>query len=215
LQPLSDSQRETLEETTALYEEARTADHGLYLLGRGLEPETIATFRLGSVVDPAPGHAHLRGRLAVPYLGRTGSPLWHKFRCVEDHDHRALSHGKYGAPMDGGPSRLFNVGALDQAKDTIHVAEGEFDAMILCQAGLPAVAVPGVQNWKGHFGRLLAGFNRVWIWADPDEAGAELVNTITKRLVQAKPVRLKDGDVTDTYLNGGEAALKELIKEKK
>lgn len=213
MRPLSDSQRETMEEATALYEAALTRDAARYLTGRGLEPETIATFRLGSVVEAAPGHAQHRGRISIPYLSKDGHPLQVRFRCFQEHDHRELHHGKYNT-VSGEPSRLFNVQAFGQATDTIHLTEGEFDAMILAQIGLPAIAVPGSQNWKPHYRRMLAGFNRVYVWADPDDAGAELVNTVSKALFQAKPVRLRDGDVSDTYLAGGQEALLDLIGEK-
>ena len=46
-----------------------------------------------------------------------------------------------------------------------------------------------------------------------DEAGAEMVNTITRSLRQARGVRLRDGDVTDTYLQGGAEALHALIRK--
>lgn len=215
MQPLSPSQRESLEEATSAYETAlaHTPDAALYLLGRGLDPETVASFRLGVVDDPLVEHKHLRGRVSIPYLGRRNQPLWLKFRCLEEHNCRELNHGKYGTAA-GAQSRIFNVRAFDQATDEIHVAEGEFDAMILNQIGLPAVAIPGVQNWKPHYRRLLMGFNRIWVWADPDEAGADLANTIARGLHQAKTARLRDGDVTHTYLEGGREALLELITDK-
>ena len=95
---------------------------------------------------------------------------------------------------------MFNVRALHQARDEIHVCEGEFDAMILTSLGLHAVAVPGANAWQPHYRRMLAGFSRVWVWGDPDDAGAEFTNRICRALRSAKGVRLRHGDVTDTYL---------------
>lgn len=202
-----------MEEATATYQANRTTEAALYLMERGLEPETVDTFRLGSVVDPLPGHNRYVGRIAIPYLGQKGEPLTIRFRCIEDHNHRDHFHGKYESVVGDIP-RMFNVGAIARAKDTIHVTEGEFDAMILEQCGLPAVAIPGVQLYRPHHRRLLLGFNRVWVWADPDEAGADLLNKVTASLRQAKGVRLRDGDVTDTYLSGGADAIHELIETK-
>jgi len=206
-------QLEALEEATAAYQAARTSKAGLYLMERGLEPETVDTFRLGSVVEPQPGHTRQVGRLAIPYLGQKGEPLAIRFRCIEEHNHREQGHGKYESVVGDTP-RIYNVSAITRATDTIHVTEGEFDAMILEQCGLPAIAVPGAALYRSHHRRLLAGFNRVWVWADPDEAGADLLNKITASLRQAKGVRLRDGDVTETYLAGGEDAIHKLIETK-
>jgi DNA primase len=107
---------------------------------------------------------------------------------------------------------IYNVNAIHDAKHVLHVTEGEFDAMILQQIGLPAVAFPGAKSFKGHHGRMLAGFNRLWVWGDPDAAGAEFVTKVTNRLPRsARGVKLTHGDVTDTFLAGGAKALVSLI----
>ncbi|MEU7905908.1 toprim domain-containing protein [Actinoplanes sp. NPDC049118] len=199
-----------MEEATASYQAAVTADAARYLLARGIDRETAATFRLGVAADPAPGHAKFAGFLAIPYLGPERQPLSLRFRCLQAHDHRDYGHGKYMAVTDE-PGRLFNVAAIARADDEIHLCEGELDAIILNRVGLPAVAVSGSNAWRAHYRRLFAGFNRVWVWADPDEAGAELANRVTRALRTAKPVRLRDGDVTETYQAGGAQALHDLI----
>lgn len=156
----------------------------------------------------------MRGFLSIPYLGHDGRVLSVRFRCMEDHDHRAAFHGKYMGMADE-PVRIFNVRAVHEATDTIAIAEGELDAVILNQLGIPAVGIPGAVSWKPHYRKVFAGFNKVWVFGDPDEAGGELVNKITRQLRQARPVRLTAGDVTDTYLAGGADALLSLIEEKK
>jgi DNA primase len=210
LRPLSDSQRETMEEATSSYQAAVTAGAARYLLARGIDRETARTFRLGVVADPAPGHARFAGFLAIPYLDQHGRALGMRFRCLAEHEHRDFGHGKYMSMTDE-PSRMFNVAAIHTADDEIHLCEGELDAIILNRIGLPAIAVSGVNAWRPHHRRMLAGFSRVWVWADPDDAGADLANRITRALRSAKAVRLRDGDVTDTYRTGGEVALLALI----
>ncbi len=210
LRPLSASQRETLEEATTSYQAAVTADAARYLLARGIDRETAATFRLGVVADPAPGHARFSGFLAIPYLDQHRRPLSMRFRCLANHEHRDFGHGKYMSVTDE-PARLFNVAAVHAADEDIHLCEGELDAVILNRLGLPAVAVSGVNAWRPHHRRMLAGFSRVWVWADPDDAGADLANRVSRALRQAKTVRLRDGDVTDTYLSAGPAALHALL----
>ena len=211
MQPLSPSQRETMELAVATYQGDVTTEAVRYLLGRGITEETADTFRLGSVGNPVPGHERFRGMLAIPYLNRDGEPLSLRFRCIEDHNHRDYYHGKYMSITDE-PSRTFNVGAIHKATSEVHVCEGEFDAIILNQIGLPAIAIPGVQAWSGHHRRMLAGFSRTWLWADPDEAGADFTNKVTRSLRSAKSVRLKHGDVSDTFKKLGAQAIYNLIE---
>jgi hypothetical protein len=211
LLPLSDSQREALEEATASYAGAVTAGAAKYLVARGIDRATAATHRLGVVGDPFPGHERFRGWLAIPYLDKDGKPLSMRFRCFQDHNHRDFGHGKYMSMTDE-PSRVFNVRGIHLADDTLHVAEGEFDTMVLCKVfdGC-ASGFPGARSWSGHHRRMLAGFSKVYVWGDPDEAGAEFVQKVTRQVRTAKGVRLRGGDVTDTYLAGGAAALLALI----
>lgn len=216
LLPLSDSQREALREAVTSYQSALTAVAAKHLLGRGVTQATAASFRLGSVVEPMPGHARFVGFLAIPYLDKDGEPVSLRFRCIEDHDHRAYGHGKYLSITDE-PARVFNVRAIHEAvrsiDGVIHLTEGEFDAIILNQIGLPAVAIPGASGFQPHHRRMLAGFNRVWCWGDPDEAGAEFTNKVTRMMRAAKGVRLTVGDVSETYCQGGAEALLALIDE--
>lgn len=210
LQPLSDSQKESLEEAVSSYQGAVTAEVARYLLDRGIGQEEAATFRLGVVGNPFPGHERFRGMLAIPYLGRDGQPLTVRFRCLAQHNHRDYFHGKYNTIKDDVP-RMFGIGSVHRAGEEIHVTEGELDAIILNKLGLPAVAIPGANMWFGRHRRMLAGFNRVWVWSDPDDAGAELTSKITRALRSAKAVRMS-ADVTDTYLAEGADALLGLIK---
>lgn len=211
LQPLSASQMETLEEATARYQAAVTADAARYLLARGIDRETARTFRLGVVgPDPAPGHSRFAGFLTIPYLSHQSEPWTLRFRCLQAHDHRAFGHGKYMTIADD-PPRLFNVAAIHESDDEIHLCEGELDAIVLSRVGLRAVAVPGSNAWRGHYRRTLAGFSRVYVWADPDDAGAEMTNRVTRTLRSAKPIRLRDGDVTETFQAGGAQALRDLF----
>jgi DNA primase len=215
LRPLTTSELAALEETVAKYQAAVSSDvlAVQYLTGRGLDRETATGFRLGVVADPDPGHSRFRGMLCIPYLDRHGQPLTMRFRCIEDHDHRAHFHGKYNS-LTGDPTRVFNVGAIFRAKDEIHVTEGEFDSMVLTMLGFPAVAIPGAKAWRPHHRDMLSGFSRIYVWGDPDDAGAEFAIKVASQMRTAIKVKLRDGDVTDTYLSGGRDALADLIDER-
>lgn len=49
---------------------------------------------------------------------------------------------------------------------------------------------------------MLAGLNRIWVWGGPDDAGAKLVHRVTRALPQARGVRLRAGDVGETWKAG-------------
>lgn len=213
LRPLSASQKAMLEEATNSYQAALTRDveAARYLLDRGLGREAARTFRLGVVDDPAPGHERFRGMLAIPYLDKNGKALTVRFRCLRPHDHRENYHGKYNS-LPEEPPRMFNVRAVFEAGSEIHVTEGEMDAMVLHLNVSPAVAIPGAHLWRGHHRRMLAGFSRVWVWGDPDEAGGEFAAKLVRSMRQAVPVKLEDGDVNETFLSGGAEALLDAIE---
>ena len=205
LQPLMASEVKHLTTATARYMEA-SATIQPWLEARGIDTVTASMFHLGYVADPMPGHEQYRGMLAIPYRGERNPdgtyPTWSiRFRCVKDHAGKCKDngHSKY-LTMKGDAARMFNVPALFEARNEVHVAEGELDAVILNKLGYPAVAMPGATQWRRHHSRMLAGFNKVFIWGDPDEAGSELVATICKHLRQAVPVHLSLGDVGETYL---------------
>ncbi|NEA50475.1 toprim domain-containing protein [Streptomyces sp. SID10815] len=147
--------------------------------------------------------------LAIPYLDRAGQPLTIRFRCLEKHDHRALGHGKYNTVKDD-PPRMYGIASIHAAGDEIHVTEGELDSIILRKLGFHAVAIPGAALWLGRHRRMLAGFSKVWVWGDPDDSGAEFTNKVCRSLRAAKGIRLRDGDVNETYLLGGAQALYDL-----
>lgn len=178
-----------------------------HLRARGITPETQATFRLGGVDEPHPGHAQYRGMLSIPYLDRDSRALTVRFRNLGD--------GPKYLTIKDDPARMFNVRAIHQAvaahSDEIHVTEGEFDAMVLSQIGLFAVAVPGASGWQAHYRRMLAGFSRVWVWGDPDEAGAQFTTRVCQAMRSAKGVRIRGGDINELYLKDGAGALLSLV----
>ena len=200
LLPLTDSRRRMLEEATARYEACLLGPGAEALLARGIDLDTADRFRLGVVDDPLPEHAAMRGMLAIPYLGPDGRVLQLRFR-------RLSGDGPKYRSVSGEAGRLFNAGAVLADPFVVAITEGELDAVVLSQCGVPAVAVPGAQLWRPWYGRLFAGHVRVLMYADPDEAGGELLNRVLGSVRHAEPVRLKAGDVNETLLAEGPEAL--------
>lgn len=191
-----------------------------YLTGRGFDHRAAATFRLGVVDRPLVGHEQYRGRLAIPYLTPAGV-VNIRFRCLKAHDcaktviyrdakGKEVYCRKY-LSMDGMESNLFNVLDLRKESPFIGVTEGELDAMTLSLAGIPAVGVPGVENWQSHFGRCLEDFDVIYSFADGDTAGRKFGRFLAKE-AKARPVAMPKGkDVNKLYVEGGADALRRLL----
>lgn len=199
---------EELEAATSSYQEALGATVIQWLMARGIGRAEAATSRVGVVKDPFPGHERFTNFLSIPYLDKDSGVLSLRFRCLQEHEHRSFGHGKYMS-MKEEPARTYNVGSIWRAKDEIHIAEGEFDAIVLTKVGFPAIAIPGASGWSPHHNRMVAGFSKVYVWGDPDEAGAEFSNKIAHSVRNAQAVRLTkaDGDVSELYKKGSAQAL--------
>lgn len=157
----------------------------------------MATHRLGVVEDPLPGHEPYVGRLVIPYITRTG---------VVDLRFRAIGEGvepKYlGLP--GATTHLYNVCATLGDSDSVAVCEGEVDTMTLSQIGLAAVGVPGVNNWKKHYNRVLIDFENVYVFADGDQPGTDFARRLAKELPSVTIIQMPDGeDVNSVYCKFG------------
>lgn len=200
MQPLSPSQRDSLEKATA-EAEGRVAQAETYLKGRGFDLATARLFRLGVGTD---------GRLTIPAVGPNGVYSL-RSRCIAAHDHEGCQ--KY-LGFEGVPVRLFNLRALQEAQDEIHITEGEIDAMTLEVAGLHAIGVPGVNSWKRHHKRMFAGFARVYVWEDGDDAGRGFSRKVTADIQSARHVSMDPNeDVNSTYVQYGKERILELLKE--
>lgn len=212
MQTLSAEQRRFFEQAAAQYQADLAGDPAAqaYLTGRGIGPQAGATYRLGVVRSPLAGHEGLAGRLCIPYLTPAG-PVNFSFRCLRSHDCKAEGCPKY-LPIEGMERNLYNV--LDLKKDSpfICITEGELDALTLSMAGLPAVGIPGVKQWKKWWPRCLADFDTIYAFGDGDEAGGKL-NSFLAREVRARSVSMPKGtDVNALYVQGGADALRRLLK---
>lgn len=153
--------------------------------------------------------------LAIPYLAIKGYPVTMRFRCLEEHDHRANGHGKYNSMPDQ-PARLYNSRVIPRVANEIHVTEGEFDALILNQLGMPAVAAGGANSFAPRHRILLQGFSQVWVWGDGDDAGAEMNARIGRSLRQARAISVPKGkDVSELFGDGGMPVIMRLLAKAK
>jgi DNA primase len=188
-------QKKLLEQAASYYQNSIHLAEG-YLVSRGLSLEDAKTFRLGVVAQPLVGHEQYEGRLTIPYITPAG---------VVDIRFRAINHEepKYlGLP--GSETRLYNVGAYFKATDWIAVCEGEIDTITLTKIGIPAVGVPGVNNVKSHHYRILQDFDRIYVFADGDQAGREFTKDLARKISGVIPIHIPEGeDVNSLFTKQG------------
>jgi DNA primase len=168
-----------------------------YLRSRGIPLEVARRARLGVVEHPEVGHELFKGRLSIPYITKSG---------VVDIRFRSLNPAvepKYMG-MTGAETKMYNVLDVDRAGDSICVCEGELDTLtISSMVGWACVGVPGANSWKKHYTRLLADFERVFVFADGDQAGTDFARSLARELPVAI-IQMPDGeDVNSAFVKHG------------
>jgi DNA primase len=192
----SSLQKESLERAAKYYSNVIHEAED-YLAERGISLEVARKVGLGVVLDPVTGHEQYENRLSIPYITRTGV-VDLRFRSMD------TSEPKYMG-LSGASTHLYNVKSFGRATNQIFVCEGEIDTITLDYVvGLPSVGVPGVNNWKKHYTKLLADFDRVFLFADGDQAGHEFSKSLTRELGNVTTIQMPDGeDVNSMYIKHG------------
>ena len=203
---LSVSQKNYLEKAANAYHQQIDATGAGYLMGRGIEREVAATYLLGNVAEPLVGDDDYVGRLSIPYITRAG---------VVDIRYRALSSEQTPKYLSrtGAESKLYNVNALLKNSDTIAICEGEIDAITMdALVGIPAVGVPGANNWRRHFRLLFEDYTQVFVMCDGDQAGKEFGKRISSELDGATVSHCPEGsDVNELFLNEGADGIRKRV----
>jgi DNA primase len=176
-----------------------------YLKSRGIPMETARLARLGVVVEAEVGHEAYQERLSIPYVTKTG---------VVDLRFRSLNPAvepKYMG-LTGADTKMYNVLDIERATDFIGVCEGELDTLTMSSCvGIPCIGVPGANSWKKHYTRLLADFERVYVFADGDQPGKEFASSLAREL-PVTVVQFPDGeDVNSFYISNGAEAIRQKI----
>lgn len=198
---LSKSQKELLEKATESYAQ-NLQEIVPYLQSRGITEQTATMFRLGFVREPEMGHEPYVGKLAIPYLTPTG---------VIDIRFRSLNSdgGPKYMSRPGATTHIYNISALGNDSDVLAICEGELDTVVATQAGFSAVGLPGANNWKSFYNRVLADWSKVILLCDGDNAGREMAKHLSRELDNVFPVFMPEGqDVNDVYLTEGAEGLR-------
>jgi DNA primase len=192
----NESQKELLGRAVQRYQENIYLAED-YLKSRGITVEVARLARLGVVAEPEVGHEAFVGRLAIPYITKTGT-VDLRFRSLNP-----AVEPKYMG-MTGAETKMYNVLDIERAGDWIGVCEGELDTLTLSKCiGIPCVGVPGANSWKKHYTRLLADFERVFVFADGDQPGKEFATGLAREL-PVTIVSMGEGeDVNSAYVKHG------------
>lgn len=129
----------------------------------GLTDATIARFRLGYEPEHATDSGQIiAGRYVIPYLeGRR--PKFFRYYSP-DGDPKF----KY-TWEEGAEATLFNPSdAVGDRDGMVFLCEGEQKAMVLCQLGYAAVAVPGAGQWKDEYQAAFTHAKKIVVCYDND-----------------------------------------------
>ena len=195
-------QKELLDKAAAKYA-ANIYQAEDYLASRGITREVARLARFGVVGEPEVGHEAFQGRLSIPYITKSG---------VVDLRFRSLNPAvepKYMG-LTGAETKMYNVLDIDKAGDWIGVCEGELDTITLSICvGIPCVGVPGANSWKKHYTRLLADFERIFVFADGDQPGKEFANSLSRELPVTVVQMPDEEDVNSVYVKYGSQYIRE------
>jgi len=189
-------QKESLDTAARVYA-TRIASAEEYLAHRGLSLEDAQKAGLGVVVEPLPGHDSYVGRLSIPYITQSGV-VDIRFRAIGPQEPKYMG-------LPGNETRMYNVSAIINADDTIAVCEGEIDTITLhYKVGINAVGIPGVNNWKPHYRKLLQDFETVIVFADGDQPGQDFARKLSREVSGILVINMPEGeDVNSMYLKHG------------
>jgi DNA primase len=203
---LSSSQKNFLLQATQRYA-AKIELAEEYLLSRQLSVEEAKVFHLGVVDDPLPGHEAYTGRLAIPYITPSGV-VDIRFRGIHNEDPKYMG-------LVGAKTTMFNTQACFVADKYICVTEGEFDCIMMTVKTVhPTIGIPGANNWKPHYAKILDDFDTVIVLADGDAAGLEFGKKISRELGNVNIISMPEGeDVNSIMIKKGSDWIDERIRE--
>jgi DNA primase len=115
----------------------------------------------------------------------------------------------------GAETTMFNTQALFAADKYICVTEGEFDCIMMSvKTEHPTVGIPGANNWKKHYAKILDDFDTVIVLADGDAPGLEFGKKISRELGNVNIISMPDGeDVNSMMISKGSEWIDERIRE--
>jgi hypothetical protein len=111
----------------------------------------------------------------IPYADHNGEQVATRYRISPGGDDKFRWE-------KGSKTTLYGLHKLEEAHDAGYVllVEGESDTHTAWYRGLPAVGVPGADNWRDEWAEQLNGIPKIFVVVEPDEAGKKLWENLTK-----------------------------------
>ena len=178
-----------------------------YLATRNLSVEEAQRFHLGVVKDALPGHEQYIGRLAIPYITPSGV-VDIRFRAIGNADPKYMG-------MPGAKTSMFNAQVVLTASDYICVTEGEIDCITMSvKTNHPSIGIPGANNWKPFYSKILDDFDTVIVLADGDSAGMDFGKKVSRELGNVNIVQMPEGhDVNSIVMLEGAEFINERVRK--
>jgi hypothetical protein len=109
----------------------------------------------------------------IPYADQNGEQVATRYRISSGGDDKFRW-------QKGSKTTLYGLHKLEEAHEAGYVllVEGESDTLTSWYRGLPAVGVPGVDNWRDEWAEHLNGISKIFVVVEPDEAGKKLWRTL-------------------------------------
>jgi hypothetical protein len=134
------------------------------------------------------------GGVGIPYHLLNGQSVYVKSRIS--------LIAKEGSFVPKGVHQMpYGLERLQAAREAgfVVLVEGESDCWTLWHHGCPALGIPGAQATKTLLNAHLVGISVVYAVQEPDQAGAEFVQALAKRIPGLRVVRLDVKDPNDLH----------------
>ncbi len=120
--------------------------------------------------------------VAIPYFNESGEAVTTRFRLsLNGKDNRF--RWKTGSKV-----LLYGLKRLEEFKDSpfIVLVEGESDCQTLWYHGIPALGIPGANNWKEEWAKHFETFEVIYVVVEPDKGGEATLEWIAKSKLRNK-----------------------------
>jgi hypothetical protein len=110
----------------------------------------------------------------IPYADQNGEQVATRYRISASGDDKFRWER-------GSTTTLYGLHKLEEAEKAGYVllVEGESDCHVAWYRGLPAVGVPGVDNWRDGWALHLDDIPKIFVVVEPDHAGKKLWQSLT------------------------------------
>ena len=117
--------------------------------------------------------------------------------------------------MPGAKTTMYNAQSVLTAGSYICVTEGELDTVVLSvKTGHASIGIPGANNWKPYYTKILDDFETVIVLADGDNAGLEFGKKLSRELPNVNLLQMPEGhDVNSIIIQEGKEWIDERIRK--